>query len=215
MPKVTPIENRKLDHIRINLEEDIRSGLTTGFEHFRFEHRALPEINLEEIDLGQFLFGRYVRAPILISSMTGGVKQAAEINRTLAQAAQQTGIAMAVGSQRAALENSGLTNTFQVRSEAPDILLFANLGAVQLNYGFGPADCQRAVEMISADALYLHFNALQEALQPNGETNFSGLAAKVEEVCRSMTVPVIAKEVGWGFSEFGYPPVGKCRNFGD
>ena len=201
MPKVTPIENRKLDHIRINLEEDIRSGLTSGFELFRFEHRALPEIDLEEIDLGQFLFGRYVRAPILISSMTGGVKQASEINRTLAQAAQQTGIAMAVGSQRAALENSGLTNTFQVRSEAPDILLFANLGAVQLNYGFRPADCQRAVEMISADALYLHFNALQEALQPNGETNFSGLAAKVEEVCKSMTVPVIAKEVGWGFSE--------------
>ncbi len=201
MSKVTPIETRKSDHIRINLEEDIRSGLSTGLERYRFQHRALPELNLEEINFGQTLFGRHISAPILISSMTGGVKEAAEINQILALAAQQTGIAMAVGSQRAALDNPELIRSYQVRSAAPDILLLANLGAVQLNYGYGVVECQRAVEMISADALILHFNALQEALQPGGDTQFSGLAAKLEVVCRSLSVPVVAKEVGWGFSE--------------
>jgi isopentenyl-diphosphate delta-isomerase len=200
MEKVTQIGSRKSDHIRINLDENVRSGLTTGLERFRFMHRALPELNLEDIDLTQQLFGRTVQAPILISSMTGGTEQATQINHILAQAAQTTGIAMGLGSQRAALEHPELSVSFQVRKVAPDILLFANLGAIQLNYGYTVDHCLRAVDMAEADALYLHFNALQEAVQPEGDTRFAGLLDRIEAVCRALPVPVIAKEVGWGFS---------------
>ena len=201
MPKVTPVSNRKADHIRINLEEDVRSGLTTGLERYFFNHRALPELNLEEVDLSLTLLGRRLQAPLLISSMTGGTAEATAINHILAQAAQQARIAMGLGSQRAAIENPELAATFQVRKVAPDILLFANLGAVQLNYGYGLEHCQRAVDMIEADALILHLNPLQEAVQPEGETRFAGLLKKIEVVCRALPVPVIAKEVGWGIAE--------------
>jgi isopentenyl-diphosphate delta-isomerase len=201
MTKVTRTSARKSDHIRINLEEDVHSALTTGLERYYFIHQALPELNLEEVSLTLDLFGRHLQAPILISSMTGGTEQAAEINRTLASAAQQTGIAMGLGSQRAAIENPDFASTYQVRQVAPDVLLFANLGAVQLNYRYGLAECQRAVDMIEADALILHLNALQEAVQPEGDTHFAGLVKKIEAVCRAIPVPVIAKEVGWGFSE--------------
>lgn len=200
MPEVTPISSRKLDHIRINLDKDVRSGLTNGLEHYRFIHRALPELNLEDVRLEQKLFGRLVKSPILISSMTGGTDEAAAINRTLAAAAQQCGVAMGLGSQRAAIQHPELAATFQVRKVAPDILLFANLGAVQLNLGYGVDECRRAVDMIQADALILHLNALQEAVQPEGEACFDGLLKKIEAVCKALPVPVIAKEVGWGFS---------------
>lgn len=200
MVKVTPLVSRKSDHIRINLEEDVRSSLTTGLEQYRFIQRALPELDLEAIDQHQTLFGRVVHAPILISSMTGGTGEAGKINQVLAEAAQETRIVMGVGSQRAALEHPEVAATFQVRRYAPDILLLANLGAVQLNYGYGIDECQRAVDMIEADALILHLNALQEAVQPEGDTRFAGLAAKIEQVCKKLPVPVIAKEVGWGFS---------------
>lgn len=201
MSKVTQIGSRKSDHLRINLENDVRSGTHTGLERFRFIHRALPELNLDEIDLSQHIFGKQMKAPILISSMTGGSDEAALINRTLAQAAQQTGVAMGVGSQRAAIEHPELASTFQVREYAPDVLLFANLGAVQLNYGYGIDQCLEAVEMIQADALVLHVNALQEALQPEGDTRFGGLLEKIHLVCQALSVPVIVKEVGWGFSK--------------
>ncbi len=201
MSKVTPIGSRKTDHIRINLEEDVRSGLTTGLERYRFIHRALPEIDLEAVNPSLTIFDRPLQAPILISSMTGGTEAAARINQTLAAAAQETGVAMGLGSQRAALEHPELAPTFQVRREAPDVLLFANFGAIQFNYGYGLSECQAAVDMIEADALILHLNAVQEAVQPEGDTRFSGLAHKIEEVCRSLPVPVIAKEVGWGFSK--------------
>ncbi len=201
MAKVTQIEARKSDHIRINLEEDVRSGLTNGLERYRFIHQALPELNLDEVDLGQYIFGRRLKAPILISSMTGGTDESAAINRTLATAAQEMGVAMGLGSQRAAIERPKLAPTFQVRDVAPDILLLANLGAVQLNYRYGLSECQRAVDMIQADALILHLNALQEAVQPEGNTRFAGLLKKIEQVCKSLPVPVIAKEVGWGFSK--------------
>jgi isopentenyl-diphosphate delta-isomerase len=201
MTEVTPIGSRKSDHIRINLEEDVRSGLTNGLERYRFIHRALPELDLEDIDLSQVIFGRKLRSPVLISSMTGGTEQAAEINSRLAEAAQETGIAMGLGSQRAALQHPELAPSYQVRRFAPDVLLLANLGAIQRNYGYGVDECRRAVEMVEADALILHLNALQEALQPEGDTRWSGLLDKIEQVCRALPVPVIAKEVGWGFSE--------------
>ncbi len=201
MPKVTQTSSRKADHIRINLDEDVRSGLTTGLEHFQFTHQALPELNLQDIDLNSVLFNRQLNAPILISSMTGGTDQAGRINRRLAEAAQETGIALGLGSQRAAIENPDLQSTFQVRQFAPDVLLFANLGAVQLNYGYSYKECQAAVDMIDADALILHLNPLQEAVQPEGDGNFAGLLRKIEAVCENLTVPIIVKEVGWGFSE--------------
>ena len=201
MSKVAPIDQRKADHIKINLEKDVRSALTTGLENYHFVHEALPELDLEEVDTSLRLFGKTLAAPILISSMTGGTADAETINLRLAEAAQEMKIAMGVGSQRAAIENPEQAKTFQVRRVAPDILLFANLGAVQLNYGYGIDQCRKAVDMIGADALILHSNPLQEAVQDAGDTNFAGLAKKIEEICRKMEVPVIAKEVGWGISE--------------
>lgn len=201
MAKVTPISSRKNDHIRINLEENVHSDRKTGLEKFHFTHQALPELNLDEVNLKLKLFNHDLQAPLLISSMTGGTKQATSINRTLAEAAQVTGVAMGLGSQRAALLHPELVSTFQVRRYAPDILLFSNLGAVQLNYGMTLDDCQRAVEMIAADALILHLNALQEAIQPEGETKFVGLLKKIEHACHQLPVPIIIKEVGWGISE--------------
>ena len=196
------IENRKADHIRINLDEDVGfDRLTVGFENYRFIHQALPELNLKEVDLSTRLFGKTLKAPLLISSMTGGTEQAWQINLNLARAAQQYGVAMGLGSQRAGLVRPETARTFKVRSVAPDILLFANLGAVQFNYGYGLDECKRAVEMIEADALVLHLNPLQEAVQPEGDVDFSGLAKKIEAVCRAIKVPVIGKEVGWGISE--------------
>ncbi|MCB0167350.1 MAG: type 2 isopentenyl-diphosphate Delta-isomerase [Anaerolineae bacterium] len=195
-------EQRKADHIRINLEEDVNfRTLTTGLEDYHFLHQALPELNLAEVDTSITFLGKNLQAPLLISSMTGGTEQAAQINRTLATAAEARGIAMGVGSQRSALEDDELAASFKVRAQAPTTVLLANLGAVQLNYGYGVEHCHRAVDMIEADALILHFNVLQEAVQPEGDTNFRGLLANVEQVCRTLPVPVIAKEVGWGFAE--------------
>lgn len=201
MSKVTQTSTRKADHIRINLDQDVRSGLSAGFENYHFIHQALPELNLKDVDPSIRVFNRDLDAPVLISSMTGGTEHAGQINRILAQAAQETRIAMGLGSQRAAIENPALQSTFQVRKYAPDVLLFANLGAVQLNYGYSINECQLAVDMIEADALIMHLNALQEAVQPEGDGNFSGLLIKIEAVCKAITVPVIVKEVGWGISE--------------
>ncbi len=196
------IDQRKADHIRINLEEDVQfPALTTGLEAYRFVHQALPELDLAEIDTRTRVLTRQVAAPILVSSMTGGTSQAQVINRNLAEAAQARGLAMGLGSQRAGLEQTDTVATFRVRDVAPDILLLANLGAVQLNYGFGVDDCRRAIEMIEADALILHLNPLQEVLQAEGDTNWRGLLGKIEQVCRGLPVPVVAKEVGWGISE--------------
>jgi isopentenyl-diphosphate delta-isomerase len=196
------LERRKADHIRINVEKDVAfKKLTSGLENYFFMHQALPEIDLAEVNTTTSLFGKTLRTPLLISSMTGGTAEAHEINRTLAAAAQEAGMAMGLGSMRAAIEDSSLAYTYQVREVAPDILLFANLGAVQFNYGYGVDQCRRAVEMCGADALILHLNALQEAVQPEGDGNFAGLVRKIEQVCRQLPVPVIAKEVGWGFSE--------------
>lgn len=195
-------EKRKSDHIRINLEEDVNfKQLTTGLEDYHFLHQALPEIDLARVDTSLLFLGKRLNAPLLISSMTGGTDEAGQINARLAEAAEAMKIAMGVGSQRAALEDTSLAPTFKVRRYAPTALLLANIGAVQLNYGYSVDHCRRAVEMIEADALILHFNALQEAVQPEGDSNFAGLLAKVEQVCRAMPVPVIAKEVGWGFAE--------------
>ena len=195
------IEGRKREHIDTVLREDVGAkGVTSGFENYYFEHVALPEIDLDAVDTGCSLFGRDLRAPLLISSMTGGTDAAREINLRLAEAAQQLGIAMGVGSQRAGLERPEFAETFRVRSVAPDILLFANLGAVQLNYGYGVDEARRAVEMIGADALFLHLNPLQEAVQAGGDRNWSGLLDRIAALVAALDVPVVAKEVGNGIS---------------
>ena len=194
-------QNRKSDHIRINLEKDVHSGLTNGFEKYFFVHNALPELDLQKVDTHALFLGKTLKVPLLISSMTGGVTESEKINQNLALAAQETGIAMGLGSMRAAIEDESVVNSFKVRRFGPDILLFANLGAVQLNYGYGVKECRRAVELAEADGLILHLNPLQEALQPEGQTNFEGLLKKIEQVCHQLSEPVIVKEVGWGISE--------------
>lgn len=192
---------RKADHIRINLEEDVTAkGVTAGFEDYRFLHRALPEIDLDQVDTSIDLFGRHLETPIFISCMTGGTPEAERINRTLAQVAAQLGMALGLGSARVLLEHPEVLPSFSVRRIAPNTLIMANIGAVQLNLGLGVDECRRLVELIEADALVLHLNALQEALQPEGDTLFGGLLEQIAQLCRTIEVPVIAKEVGWGIA---------------
>ena len=194
-------QNRKADHIRICLEEDVQCRqITNGLERYRFTHSCLPELNHNDIDLSTPFLGKHLGAPLLISSMTGGTEQAAMINQRLAQVAQHYKIAMGVGSQRVAVEKPQVADTFAVRKYAPDVLLFANLGAVQLNYKYGLDECLRVVDILEADALILHINPLQECIQPKGDTNFRGLIDKISNLCNKLPVPVIAKEVGNGIS---------------
>ena len=197
---LSQISARKLEHLRLSLEASVQSARTAGFEHWTFGHLALPELDLDAIDLATTFLNRRLRLPFLISCMTGGAKASGDLNRRLALVAQTLGLAFGVGSQRAGLTHKDLRATYQVRSVAPDVLLFANLGAVQLNYGMRAEQCQEAVEMIGADALVLHLNPLQEALQPEGDHNFAGLLEKIAGICRALPVPVIVKEVGCGIS---------------
>ena len=198
---LTQTQQRKKEHLEICLDTERVSGASrTGFDRYYFVHNALPELDIDELDLSTTFLGKRLRAPILISSMTGGFDLARQVTRNLAAAAQELGIAMGVGSQRVAIEEPSAANSFQVRDVAPDILLCANLGAVQLNYGYGLDQCQRAVAMIGADALIFHLNVLQEAVQPEGNRNFKGLTEKIASVCRQLTVPVVVKEVGNGLS---------------
>ena len=192
--------DRKAEHIRLALEERMQFA-SHPFERYRFEHEALPDLDFGAIDPGTTFLGKRLSAPLLISCMTGGTELAARINEHLAEAAQERGVALGVGSQRRALEDPAQAATFQVRGVAPTIPLLANLGAVQLNYGYGIDHCRRVVDMIEADALVLHLNPLQEAIQPEGQCDFAGLLPKMEAVARALPVPVIAKEVGSGISE--------------
>ncbi|WP_199249069.1 type 2 isopentenyl-diphosphate Delta-isomerase [[Phormidium] sp. ETS-05] len=194
-------ESRKGEHINIVLQQDVAAkGVMAGFERFFLEHMAMPEVDLDEIDLSLTLWGKKLQAPLLISSMTGGTEPAQSINLHLAEAAQALGVAMGVGSQRAAIERDDLTYTYQVRKVAPDILLLANLGAVQLNYGYGIDQARRAVETIEADALILHLNSLQEAVQPQGDRDWCHLYDKIASLAVQLEVPIVVKEVGNGIS---------------
>ncbi len=194
-------QKRKKEHLEICLDTASVSGTSgTGLDRYRFVHDALPELDLDEIDLGTTFLGKPLKAPLLISSMTGGFDLARKVNRNLAAAAQALGIAMGVGSQRVAIEEPAAADSFHVRDLAPDILLLGNLGAVQLNYGYGIEQCRHAVAMIGADGLILHLNVLQEAMQPEGNRNFKELTQKIAVVCRELAVPVVAKEVGNGIS---------------
>ena len=198
---MTETQDRKADHLRICIDEDVQFKQTkNGLENYRFTHCCLPELNRDEIDITTNFLGKKLGAPLLISSMTGGTELAGKINFQLAEIAQYYRIAMGVGSQRVAVEKPEVAETFAVRSIAPDILLFANLGAVQLNYKYGLEECLRVVDLLEADALILHINPLQECVQTKGDTNFGGLFAKIGVLCQKLPVPVIAKEVGNGIS---------------
>ncbi len=191
--------SRKAEHLRINLERDVGAkGVDPGFDAYRLMHRAVPEIDLSEVDLSTELFGRKLAAPLLISCMTGGTHAARRINRRLARVAQEYGLAMGLGSGRALVESPDAIETFDVRSLAPGVALFANLGAAQLNKGYGVEECRRLVELLHADVLVLHLNPLQEALQPEGDTCFRGLLEKIAALCNQAEFPIVVKEVGWG-----------------
>ncbi len=191
--------DRKLEHIQLALEDRMQHN-HRFFDRYDFVHEALPDVDLATVDVSVEFLGKPLAAPLLVSCMTGGTDSAAKINRNLAAAAESAGIALGVGSQRKALEDSATAATFEVRDLAPTVPLLGNLGAVQLNYGFGIEHCRRAVEMISADALALHLNPLQEAIQPEGQGDFTGLLPKIARVVAELEVPVVVKEIGCGIS---------------
>lgn len=198
---------RKKEHIDICLKKNVEYGSTLlsevsfwDFEEIDLIHSALPEADLEKIDTSIKFLGRKMSAPLIISGMTGGVKIAEKINKNLAKAAEKLNIAMGVGSQRAAIENKELEKTYYVRDVAPNIFLIANLGLVQFNYGYGIEEAKRAIEMIDANAIALHLNAFQEALQPEGNTNWNSCYEKLKFICKNIKKPVIIKETGCGIS---------------
>ncbi len=191
---------RKADHLQVCLEDQVQSQITTGLEHYRFIHDCLPELDWADLTIGTQFFNKALRAPFLISSMTGGTDLAKTINFRLAEIAQTYGLAMGVGSQRVAIERPDLSESFKIRKLAPNALLFANIGAVQLNYGYGLDECKKAIDLLEADALILHLNPLQEAVQTRGDRNFTSLFDQIEILCESLPIPVIGKEVGNGIS---------------
>ena len=174
------IGKRKQRHIRISLEENVESEIPTGFGDVNLVHRALPEIDLRDVDASIELFGKRLSAPIIISAITGGTEEARKINGTLARVAQRIGIGIGVGSQRIAIQQPEVEGTFRVvRDEAPDALVIGNIGCPQLSLGWGAEEARRAVDMVEADALAIHMNPLQEAVQVGGDTNYRGLVEKI------------------------------------
>lgn len=196
---MTDILRRKQDHIDLSLHSGSQIASTgRQFKDYRLPHRALPEVDFSAIDLSIQCLSKTLKAPFLISSMTGGLESGATINRHLAEAAQELGIGMGLGSQRITIERPETLASFQVRDVAPDILLLANLGAVQLTLGYGVNECLQVIKSVGADALYLHLNSLQEAVQPGGDTQFVGVTQRIREVANSLTYPVLVKECGNG-----------------
>ncbi|WP_292065041.1 type 2 isopentenyl-diphosphate Delta-isomerase [Brevundimonas sp. UBA7664] len=196
------IVDRKDQHLDVILSGRARHGLDNGFGDVRFEHEALPDLDHAKIDLGADFFGRRLKAPLLISSMTGGPARAEAINARLAEAAQHLGIALAVGSQRAALEAQAPTPGLDMalRLRAPDTPILANIGAAQLTRGFGVDEARRVLDMIAADALIVHLNPLQEACQPEGDRDWWGVGAALEALVKTLDAPVVVKETGAGIS---------------
>lgn len=193
------INKRKAEHIKLCLTDQVTgNNITTGMESVRLVHNALPEIDFEDISLAQSFLGFDRKAPFLISSMTGGAELAETINRNLAIAAENKGWTFALGSTRALVENKEYRPSFQIREYAPTVPIVANLGAVQLNYGFGVDKCLQIVDITDADVLVLHLNAIQEVIQTGGDTNFSNLLSKIEALVAKLDIPVGVKEVGWG-----------------
>jgi isopentenyl-diphosphate delta-isomerase len=195
-------EKRKADHIRICIDQKAQARkATAGFEDVQFVHRALPEIDKEKIDLSTNVFGHNFSAPLIVGAMTGGTAEATQINATIAETIEKLQLGMGVGSQRAAIEDQKLEKTFAIaREKAPTAFLIANIGGVQLVHGYGIKEVKKTIEMIDADAVAIHLNALQEAVQPEGQTNFKGVLAKIGEIAEELDKPVIVKETGSGIA---------------
>jgi isopentenyl-diphosphate delta-isomerase len=195
-------EDRKAEHIRICLNEKAQARkATAGFEDIQFVHRALPEVDKAKIDLSTTVLGHKFSAPLIVGAMTGGTAEATKINAAIAEAVETLQLGMGVGSQRAAIENPKLAKTFAVaRKKAPTAFLIANIGGIQLVNGCGVKEVKQAVEMIEADAVAVHLNALHEAVQPEGQTNFKGVLAKIGEIAGELDKPVIVKETGAGIA---------------
>ncbi len=195
------IGKRKQRHIRVSLEERVDSDIPTGFDDVTLVHRALPEIDLNEIDMSTELFGRILSAPLIISALTGGTDEAKRINETLATVAQRLKIGIGVGSQRIALQQPEIEATFKIiRDTAPDALVIGNIGCPQFSLGWGAKEARKAVEMIEADALAIHMNPLQEVVQVGGDTNYKGVINKIRSLTSILEVPVVMKETGAGIS---------------
>jgi len=195
------IEARKLRHIRVSLEEDVEADTRTGLQDVRLIHRALPEIDLDDVSTEATLFGKRLRAPLIISAITGGTAEAKRINEVLASVAEEKGIGIGVGSQRIAMAQPETVHTFTVvRERAPTTFVMGNMGCPQLSLGWGPDEAQACVDMVDADALAIHMNPLQEAVQVGGDTNYRGILGKVKEVASALSVPVVMKETGCGVS---------------
>ncbi|MCB9729221.1 MAG: type 2 isopentenyl-diphosphate Delta-isomerase [Deltaproteobacteria bacterium] len=195
---MSDIAHRKTEHLDLCRDGEVESGADSGLSRYRLVYRALPELDLADVDLRTRIAGKTLRAPLIIGAMTGGTDEARRVNRILAQGAQLRGIGLALGSARIVLERPESASSFEVRDVAPDVLLFANLGAVQLNRGITGDDAARLVELLGADALNLHLNPLQEAIQPEGDTCFRGLGERMAEAIPRIPVPVFVKEVGAG-----------------
>jgi isopentenyl-diphosphate delta-isomerase len=196
-----PIQNRKLKHVEVCLNYPVEyTTRTTGFEKVDLPYRALPETNLSTINTSTTFLGKPLSAPLLIGAMTGGAELSGTINKNLAIAAETLGVGLMLGSQRIMLEHPEAIASFAVRPFAPTTLLIGNLGVAQLNKGYRLEHLTRAVEMIRADALALHTNPLQEAMQQKGDTNFATLLPKLRQLVPMLTFPVILKEVGHGLS---------------
>ena len=202
MSEPDPIVRRKGDHLDIVLRgEGVQTTKTTGFERLDFRHCALPELHLDAVDTAATFLGKPLKAPLLVSAMTGGPARAEGVNRNIALACEAMGLAMAVGSQRVALESGRAAGIARdLRRHAPTIPVMGNLGAAQLALGYGRDEARRLVEMIGADALTIHVNPLQEALQEEGDRDWRGLLDRIGDLAAALHVPVGVKEVGNGLS---------------
>jgi isopentenyl-diphosphate delta-isomerase len=195
---MSDIQNRKLAHLELCIEQDVESQASTLLSDVHLVHEALPELAWHEVDTSVELFGRRLLAPIVISGMTGGAPETRAVNLALATAAQKVGLAMGVGSQRAMLQDPTLADSYRVREAAPDVLLFANLGAVQAREA-GSARVAALARQIGADAVCIHLNAAQELVQDEGDRDFRGLVAAIATLVDELPLPVIVKETGCGF----------------
>jgi isopentenyl-diphosphate delta-isomerase len=193
---------RKLDHINICAEKKAQARkITTGFEDIHLVHKALPEINKKNIDLSSRFLEHKFAAPIIVGAMTGGTAEAEKINGTIAEVVEELGLGMGLGSQRVGIEDAKLERTFSIaRKKAPTAFLVANIGGVQLVNGYGVREVKKVVEMAGADAVAIHLNALQETIQPEGQTNFKGVIAKISEIAGALDQPLIVKETGAGIA---------------
>ncbi|TRO50442.1 type 2 isopentenyl-diphosphate Delta-isomerase [Candidatus Bathyarchaeota archaeon] len=200
--KDTLTESRKLEHIRICLESEVESSIPTGFDDITLVHNAVPELNLDDVDVRTTFLGYELQAPLMVTAMTGGHQEALPLNKHIAKAVESLGLAMGVGSQRAAVEDASLADSFTVtREHAPTAFLVGNIGAPQLSLGWGVDEAQTAIDMITANALAIHFNAAQEAVQPEGEATFAGVLRSLKQLATKLSTPLIAKETGAGLSQ--------------